>query len=123
MPKFGSHNVALLSGAADENVFMLADHSISATNTITLRRRMPKTTGRGISAVTSPLSMAIRRDKSFVVGEQAKMGTVTVSTVAHPGMDPAAFKAWLASEIPLIQEEILKGAMTGDITLDAPAGG
>lgn len=123
MPQFGSHIVALLSSAADENVFMLPTHSISSIDTVTLRRRLPKTSGRGVNAVTSPLSLSIRRDKTFAVGDTTKLGTVTISTVAHPGMDATAFRAWVAQEISALAVEIDKGAMTGDITLDAPTGG
>lgn len=118
MPKFGTSTVALLSSSADENTFILPTHSISSVDTVTLRRRLPKTTGRGINAVTTPLSLSIRRDKSFVVGDGQKLGTVTVSTVAHPGMDSTSFKDFVSAELDRIKVEILKGAMTGDITLD-----
>lgn len=118
MPKYGALVAALLQNKSDENVYILPDHSVSLTNTVTLRRRLPKTTGKGATAETSPLAFAARRDKSFAVGDTMKPCSVTINTVVHSGVDATAVKAWVASEMALLAVEVAKGVVTGDITLD-----
>lgn len=122
MPKFGTTAASLLTAKTDENVFILDGHSVSNQDTVLLRRRLPKTTGKGVSAVTSPLTFTARRDKSFAAGvDVQKLGSLSISTVMHPGMDPAAYKTWVGQEIDRLKVEVLKGASTGDITLDDAA--
>lgn len=119
MPKFGTITASLLTSKPDENLFILTGHSITAADTVLLRRRLPKTTGKGLNEVTTPLSFAARRDKTFPSGSDAKkLASVTISTVVHPGMDAAAVATWLGAEIDRLKVEVLKGATTGDITLD-----
>lgn len=119
MPKFGTTAASLLTSKADENQFILAGHSVTSVDTVLLRRRLPKTTGRGLSEVTTPLSFAARRDKTFAAGtDVTKLGSVTISTVMHPGMDAITYLSWVGAEIDKLKVEVLKGATTGDITLD-----
>lgn len=118
MPKYGTLAASLLSNKSDENVYILPDHSVSLVNLVTLRRRLPKVTGKGVTAETSPLAYAVRRDRSFAAGDVQKVCTVTVNTVVHPGVDTTAVKAWVAAEIALIASEVAKGVVTGDIYLD-----
>lgn len=119
MPKFGTLAAALLINKSDENVYILPDHSVSLTNSVTMRRRLPKTTGRGASAVVSPLAFAIRRDKTFTAADLTpKVCSLTINSVVHPGVDPIAVKAWVAAEVALMAVELAKGVVTGDITLD-----
>lgn len=116
--KYGTLAAAQLISKSDENVYILPDHSVSLTNSVTLRRRLPKVTGKGVTAETSPLAFAARRDKSFVVGDTKKTCSLTINTVVHAGVDATAVKAWVAAEITLLAVEVAKGVVTGDICLD-----
>lgn len=116
--KYGTLAAAQLISKSDENVYILPDHSVSLTNSVTLRRRLPKVTGKGVAAETSPLAFAARRDKSFVVGDTQKTCSLTINTVVHAGVDATAVKAWVAAEIALLAVEVAKGVVTGDISLD-----
>lgn len=118
MPKYGTFAAAQLMNKSDENVYILPDHSVSLTNTVTLRRRLPKVTGKGVTAETSPLAFAARRDKSFTANGAQKTCSLTINTVVHPGVDTEAVKAWVAAEIVLLANEVNKGVVTGDISLD-----
>lgn len=114
MPSIGTLTVNLHVVDRDETVFVTPSHSVSHTDTVTLRRTEPKNS-------TQPLRTQTRFERGFPVpaaaGAVEKPVTVSIAVTVPPGVAASDVSTYV--ETSLLEAASLAGnlAVTGDIHL------